>query len=71
MKSKCCDFSGYKQRNKMCSVVSTVETATEKVWWTHFQDNAPENSRKKIFRVYQTKNKIPLMFLDVKVLTER
>ena len=30
-----------------------------------------ENGRKNIFRDKQTRNKVPLMFLDLKVLTER
>ena len=30
-----------------------------------------ENGRKNIFRYKQTTNKVPLMFLDVKVLTEK
>ena len=31
----------------------------------------PENGRKNVFREKQTTKKVPLMFLDVKVLTER
>ena len=30
----------------------------------------PENGRKNVFKGKQTTNKVPLMFLDVKVLTE-
>ena len=30
----------------------------------------PQNDRKKIFRDKQTTNKVPLMFLDAKVLTD-
>ena len=37
----------------------------------HFQDKIPENGRKNIFRDRKTTNNVPLMFLDVKVLTER
>ena len=36
----------------------------------HFQVKTSENGRKNIFRDKQTKNKVPLMFLHVKVLTE-
>ena len=36
-----------------------------------FQVKMPENGRKKIFREKETRNKVPLMFLDIKVLTER
>ena len=36
----------------------------------HFQVKMPENGRKKIFRDEQTTNKVQLIFLDVKVLTE-
>ena len=31
----------------------------------------PENGRRKIFRDKQRTSKVPLMFLDVKVVTER
>ena len=31
----------------------------------------PEKGRKNIIREYQTTNKVPLTFSDVKVLTER
>ena len=37
----------------------------------HFQFKIPENGRKNIFRDKETTNMVPLMFLDVKVLTER
>ena len=36
----------------------------------HIQVKVPENGRINIFRDQQTTNKVPLMFLDVKVLTE-
>ena len=41
------------------------------VWLMHFQIKMRENGRKNMFREKQTTNKLPLMFLDVKVLTER
>ena len=37
----------------------------------HFQVKLPDNGRKNLFRGNETTNKGPLMFLDVKVLTER
>ena len=37
----------------------------------HFQDKFRENGRENIFRDKQTTNNVPLMFLGVKVLTER
>ena len=37
----------------------------------NFQVKMPENGRKNRFRVKQTTKKVPLMFLGVKVLTER
>ena len=36
-----------------------------------FQVKMPKNGRKNIFRDKQTTNKVPLIFFDVKVLTER
>ena len=36
----------------------------------HFKIEMPENSGKNIFRDNQTINKVPLIFLYVKVLTE-
>ena len=37
----------------------------------HLEVKMPENVRKKIFGEKQTRNKVWLMFLDIKVLTER
>ena len=37
----------------------------------HFQVKMPEIDRNKMFREKQTTNKVALMFLDLKVLTER
>ena len=37
----------------------------------HFQIKMPENRSKNIFRGKQGRNQVPLMFLDVKVLTGR
>ena len=37
----------------------------------HFQVKIPENGRENIFRDKQTRNKVPLIFPDPKVLTER
>ena len=37
----------------------------------YLQVKMPENGRKNIFRNKEITNKVPLMFLDVKVLTER
>ena len=36
----------------------------------HFQVKMPENGRDNIFKDKKTKNKVPLVFSDVKVLTE-
>ena len=36
-----------------------------------FQFKMPENGRKNRFRDKQRPNNLPLMFLDVKILTER
>ena len=36
----------------------------------NFQLKMPANGRKNIFETTQETNKIPLMFLDVKALTE-
>ena len=37
----------------------------------HFQVKIPENRKKTTFREKQKTNKVPLVFLDVKVLRER
>ena len=37
----------------------------------YFQVKIPENGRKKIFRDKQRTKKVPLMFSDVKLLTEK
>ena len=37
----------------------------------HFQVKRAENTIKNICRDKQTRNKVPLMFLDFKVLAER
>ena len=44
---------------------------TTSVWLMRFQLKKPENGRKNIFRHKETTNNTPLMFLDVKVHTER
>ena len=36
----------------------------------HFHVKMPQNGKKNIFREEETKNKIPLMFLDAKILME-
>ena len=48
-----------------------MSIARREVWLMHFQIKIAENGRKNIFRGKQTVNKIPPMFLDVKVLGER
>ena len=37
----------------------------------HFRVEMPESERRNIFRDKQTRMNVPLMFSDVKVLTER
>ena len=37
----------------------------------HFQVNMADNGRNNIFKDKQTTNQVPLMFLDVKVLSQR
>ena len=37
----------------------------------YLQVKMPQNHRKNIFKDKQTTNKVPVIFLDVKVLTER
>ena len=63
MKGKCYVFSGFKKRTKVCLVYLEC--------LMYFQVKMPGKGRKNIFRDKQTTNKVPLMFLDVKVLTER
>ena len=46
-------------------------TLTRQVWFMYFQVESPENGTKNIFRDKQTTKKVPLMFLDVKVVKER
>ena len=36
----------------------------------HFEVEMPENGRQNIFRDKQTTKKVPLIFLDFKVITE-
>ena len=51
--------------------VFRVETARRQKWLMHFQVKMAENGRKNIFRDMQTINKVLVMFLEVKVVTER
>ena len=37
----------------------------------NFEVKMPQNGRKNIFRDKQTTKKVPLIFLDVQVVTER
>ena len=43
----------------------------DKLWFMHFKLKTPENGGKNILEEEQITNKRPLMFLDVKVPTER
>ena len=69
-KSKGHVFSGYKQRNKVYFLNLECELQQDGVWLMHFHIQMPENGRKNIFTEKQTINKVPLIFLDVKVLGE-
>ena len=48
-----------------------VYTLTRYVWFMQFEVEMAENGRRKLFRKEQTTNKVPLIFLDVKLLTEK
>ena len=37
----------------------------------HFKVKMAENATKKIFREKETRNKVPLMILEINVLTEK
>ena len=69
MKGKYYAFSGYKQRNTVWLAYLECELQ-QQVWLIHFPVKIPENGRKNISREKKAINKVPLMFLDVKVLTE-
>ena len=71
MKDKSSIDSGYKQRKKDCLMYLQSKTPSRSLCLIHFQVKMPENGRNKIYRDKQTTNKVPLMFLDVKLLTER
>ena len=46
-------------------------TVTTQVRFIYFKVAIPENGTKNIFKDKQTAKKVPLMYLDVKVVTER
>ena len=71
MNSKCYVFSSYKQRNKVPLVFLEWQLQQDRLWFMHFQVENPENGRENIFRDKQTTKKVPLIFLNVKVFTER
>ena len=51
--------------------VFRVETGTGDVCLIYLQVKMPQNGRKNVFRDKQIKNKVPLLFLHAKLLTER
>ena len=74
MNRTCHNFSGYKQRNKVplvCLECKLQHDRHEWIEWMNFEVKMPQNGRKNIFRDKQTTKKVPLIFLDVQVVTER
>ena len=55
----------------MCLVYLRCELKQLYVWLVHFEVKMPPKRRKNIFTDYELTKKEPLMFLDLKVLTER
>ena len=71
MKRKCYIFSSYKQGNKVCLVYLEPQLEPDRSCLLDFQVKMQENGRKNIFRDKQRRNKVLMMFLDIKVLRER
>ena len=70
MKGKCYIFSAFKKRNKVCLVYSECKLQRDR----HFLSILKLKCQKQpstTETTTETTNKVPLMFLDIKVLTER
>ena len=63
--------AGINKELKVCLVYSEFKVQERKVWLMHFQVKMPQNGGENIFIDMQTTNKVPLIFLEIKVLTER
>ena len=61
----------YEQRNKVRLLCLECKPGTRWLWLTHFQVKMPENGTKNILRDKQARNTERLIFLDLKVLTNR
>ena len=59
-------FSSYKLKSTLCLVYLEIKLQQNK----HLVISLPENGRSKVFRGKQAPNKVPLLFLDVKLLEE-
>ena len=69
-KSKCYVFSGYKQRNKVWLVYFEWKLQQNRYGWWIFKLKCHQTAKKNIFREKRTVNKVPYMFLDVKLRME-
>ena len=70
MKCECYVFSGYKQRNKVCLVYLENDLRQNRYSWCVFKLKCRKNGGNHIFKDKQTRDKVPLMLLHVKVLAE-
>ena len=70
MKVKCYVFRSYQQRYRVF-LLYLEKKLQEKGLVDAFEYKVPENPRKSIFKAKQTTKNTSLMFLDLKVLTER
>ena len=70
MKGKWDVFSGYKQTSKVCFMYLECKLQQDKYGWCIYKLKCHKMVERRYLEK-QTTNKLPLMILDVKVLTER
>ena len=70
MKGKGFVFSVYKKKKLGCPWCIQSENAKNILWLMHFQVKMLESPGWSIFRDKPTKKNLPLMFFDIKMVTE-
>ena len=71
MKGKCYVFSGDKQRNKACFVYLECKLQQDTYGWYIFKLKCQKTVEKTHLESRKLQKKVPLMFLEIKRLTDR
>ena len=71
MESKCYAFRRYKKINKLCLVYLQCKLNQDRYGGSISKLKFKKKMRKNIIREKEKRNKVPPMFLDIRVLAER